>query len=236
MANQHILKYGSSEIPFSIIREDRKSLKISVHPDMTVEVIAPNEAGIEKVFQKLERRGKWIRKQQRYFESFLPSTPARKFISGETHLYLGKQYRLKIIESNHEYVKLTRGYFLIGTPKTNNKERIKGLLSAWYKSHAEKRFNKSLEANLSYFKKWNISPPPLEIKKMSKRWGSCTAKGKIIINPEIIKAPPRCIDYVIIHELCHLVHHNHGRKFYDLQKAIMPDWEKWKLKLEKTLF
>jgi predicted metal-dependent hydrolase len=235
MIESHILKYGKTEIPFSIKRVDRKSLKISVLPDTSVEVSAPINAPVTKIHEKLEKRGKWIKKQQKYFESFLPTTPDRKFISGETHLYLGKQYRLKLIESENEYIKLTKGFFFVGVADKENKTRVKGLLSGWYKSHAEKRFKKSLQENINHFKKWEIGFPPIIIKRMSKRWGSCTPKGKIIINPEIIKAPPRCIDYVVIHELCHLVHHNHSKDFYDLQLAVMPDWEKWKWKLEKML-
>jgi predicted SprT family Zn-dependent metalloprotease len=70
---------------------------------------------------------------------------------------------------------------------------------------------------------------------MPTRWGSCTPKGKIILNPELIKAPKGCIEYVIIHELCHLIHHDHTQKFLDLQTKEMKDWEKWKMKLEKLL-
>lgn len=70
---------------------------------------------------------------------------------------------------------------------------------------------------------------------MTRRWGSCTAKGKIILNPEIVKAPTRCIEYVVIHKLSHLIHYDHSYSFYDLQNKVMPDWMKWKLKLEKIL-
>ena len=70
---------------------------------------------------------------------------------------------------------------------------------------------------------------------MPTRWGSCTPRGKIILNPELIKAPKGCIEYVIIHELCHLIYHDHTRKFIDLQTKEMPDWEKWKSKLENLL-
>ena len=73
------------------------------------------------------------------------------------------------------------------------------------------------------------------IKRMSKRWGSCTPKGRIVLNPEIIKTSSKCIEYVVIHELCHLIYPNHSNDFFRLQKKIMPEWEKWKMKLEKTL-
>ena len=85
------------------------------------------------------------------------------------------------------------------------------------------------------FKKYKVEPSSIVIRDMPTRWGSCTAKGKIILNPELIKAPKGCIEYVIIHELCHLIHHDHTQKFLDLQTKEMPYWEKWKIKLEKLL-
>ena len=88
---------------------------------------------------------------------------------------------------------------------------------------------------LPLFKKYEIIKPELHIRSMEKRWGSCTPNGKIILNPELIKAPKGSIEYVIIHELCHLVHHNHTKSFYDLQEFMMPDWKKWKEKLEHSL-
>ena len=108
-------------------------------------------------------------------------------------------------------------------------------MAAWYKNHAEKRFERGLNQALSLFLKYDIGSPPLVIQRMAKRWGSCTPKGKIILNPEIIKAPSRCIDYVVIHELCHLVHHHHGKQFYELQTKVMPDWKRWKDKLERIM-
>jgi predicted metal-dependent hydrolase len=80
-----------------------------------------------------------------------------------------------------------------------------------------------------------VKPTGIYLQNMPTRWGSCTPNGKVILNPELIKAPKRCIEYVIIHELCHLVHHDHTQKFFALQKNMMPDWVKWKSRLEKLL-
>ncbi len=89
--------------------------------------------------------------------------------------------------------------------------------------------------NLGLFKKYKLEFPKLVVRRMEKRWGSCTAEGKVTLNPEIIKAPVKCIDYVIVHELCHIIHHNHSKEFYKLQLKMMPDCNKWKMKLEKYL-
>ncbi len=229
------ISYGSTIIPFALKRSDRKTMSITVQPDTTVQVTAPIEAELEKVKKKVEQKARWITKQQRFFENFLPATPKREYLSGETHLYLGRQYRLKVKGSKINSVKLIAGRIIVECTSPKNPDFVKQLLSGWYKSHAEKRFENAITENKRFFKKHDIGSPPLEIKRMAKRWGSCTPKGKIILNPEIIKAPSKCIDYVVIHELCHLVHHHHGKEFYELQEKIMPDWKRWKERLEKIM-
>lgn len=231
----HHIKYGSRTIEFTLEYSSRKSLGITVNPDTTVIVKAPEEKEYSKIINRVKKKGRWILKQKDHFESFLPNTPQRQYISGETHLYLGKQYRLKLFEDNEEKVKMIRGYIQVFTKDKTNKQRIKGLLTQWYRNHFEKKVNAHLEANLEYFQEYNLEKPEIHIRKMKNRWGSCTPKGKIIINPEIIKAPGRCIDYVIIHELCHLIHPTHNKDFYRLQSKIMPDWQKWKFRLDEIL-
>lgn len=111
----------------------------------------------------------------------------------------------------------------------------KKILDQWYKEKAKSHFKDTLDNILPLFKKYRISHPEIQIRNMPKRWGSCTPHGKVILNPELVKAPKGSIEYVIIHELCHLVHHNHTKAFYDLQAQMMPDWKKWKEKLEYSL-
>lgn len=108
-------------------------------------------------------------------------------------------------------------------------------MSEWYREKASVHFEETLKKIIPLFARYKIDLPELQVRQMSTRWGSCTPKGKVILNPELIKAPKGSIEYVIIHELCHLVHHNHTRAFYDLQETIMPDWKKWKERLEMTL-
>lgn len=232
---QHHVKYGNTTIEFDLEYSTRKSLGISVNPDTKVHVKAPENAEYTKIKDKILKRGRWILKQKAHFESFLPNTPERKYVSGETHLYLGKQYRLKIFESEWEQVKMVRGYIQVFTKDKANKERVKGLLTQWYKHHFEKKVNDLLKENLKHFQQYNPEKPEIQIRKMKKRWGSCSPNGTIIINPEIIQAPARCIDYVIIHELCHLVHPSHNKQFYSLQTRMMPDWERWKFRLDQIL-
>jgi predicted metal-dependent hydrolase len=232
MGSGHKIKFGSKEIEFILEYQDRKTLGISVHPDKSVLVKSPFDVTLEKVLEKVRKKAPWILKQQSYFLSFEPRMPPRKYVSGETHLYMGRQYRLKIFQSQDEIVKLKGRFLEVHTP---DKFRAKSLVKNWYKDKAQKRFPEMIEFWKVRFKKHGVEPSSLIIKWMEKRWGSCTPKGKIILNTELIKAPKACIEYVIVHELCHLVHHNHGSKFFELQTKEMPDWEKWKERLERAL-
>ena len=224
--------FGSKQIDFRLEYSTRKSLGITVTPDLNVLVKAPVDTSLEKVKEKLRKKAPWIIRQQSFFLSFHPKTPARKFISGETHLYLGRQYRLKISQSKIESVKL-KGKFI--EVSVADKSNAKQLVSEWYLQNAKTKFHSIAKLLIEKFKKHKVEPTSIVLREMPTRWGSCTPKGKIILNPELIKAPKGCIEYVIIHELCHLIHHDHTQKFLDLQQKEMPDWEKWKTKLEKLL-
>jgi len=226
------IQFGSKQIDFHLEYSDRKSLGITVTSDLSVLVKAPADTQIDKIKEKLRKKAPWILKQQSFFLSFHPKTPERKFIGGETHLYLGRQYRLKIIQSKIESVKL-KGKFI--EVALSDKSRAKQLATEWYLQKARSKFHAIAQPIIDKFKKYKVEPTSIVLREMPTRWGSCTPKGKIILNPELIKAPKGCIEYVIIHELCHLVHHDHTQKFIELQTKEMQDWEKWKNKLEHLL-
>lgn len=226
------IQFGSKTIHFEVQFSERKTLGITVDPEMEVLVKAPTGTTIDVVLEKVKKRAPWILKQQYYFLGFFPKTPKRKYISGETHLYMGRQYQLKVTDARRPEVKYKGRTIQVSTPERSN---VECLLKEWYKEKARIKFAEIAEPIIQRFKKYNVEPKGIYLLEMSKRWGSCTPKGKIILNPELIKAPKACIEYVITHELCHLIHHDHTQKFIDLQTKEMPDWEKWKDKLEKLL-
>ena len=232
MAENHSITFGSEEINFTVEYSSRKTLDISVHPDLSVEVKAPLNIKPEIVQQKVKKRAYWIIKQKLELLTFLPSLPEMQYISGESHWYLGRQYRLKVIEGNVSQVKLKCGYIFVETTDKNNKEKIKALLDIWYRKHAVVKFKEKLKLCYEILRKYEIVLPELKIQKMQKRWGSCTKSGKILLNIELIKAPSHCIEYVIMHELCHLKYHDHSKYFYSFLSQVMPDWEKRKKRLE----
>lgn len=226
------IQFGSKQIDFKLEYSNRKTLGITVTSDMDVKVTAPAGSSLEMIKEKLRKKAPWIIRQQSFFLSYHPKTPARRFIGGETHYYLGRQYILKINIGKSETVKLKGKYLEVSTP---DKSYVKHLVNEWYLNHARLRFASIAQPLIESFKKYNVEPSSIVLREMPTRWGSCTPKGKVILNPELIKAPKPCIEYVIIHELCHLVYHDHTQKFIDLQTKEMPDWEKWKNKLETML-
>lgn len=226
------VQFGSKRIYFALQFSQRKSLGITITPDMQVLVTAPIGTTLEKAKEKVKSKAAWILKQQGYFLNFYPRTPPRKYVSGETHLFLGRQHLLQVKRGHPDQVKRIGLNLQVITA---DKQKARHLLRRWYREMAEAHLPKIAKPLIERFKKFEIAPPKFVLQEMATRWGSCTSKGKIILNPELVKAPRGCIEYVIVHELCHLIHRDHTQKFLDLQSKSMRDWEKWKVKLEKLL-
>ncbi len=229
---KQVLCYGSEAIEYNLQFTDRKTLGIVVHSNRVVDVKAPIGSSMIDIESKVKKKAVWILKQKDYFLSFEPRLTERQYVSGETHLYLGRQYQLKIIKSTIDSVKYTGRFIEI---YTSGNIKVEKLINAWYREKAEIWFYKLAEPLIERFKRYNVCPESVNINNMKYRWGSCSIKGRILLNQELIKAPKACIQYVIIHELCHLVHRDHTKAFFDLQSREMPDWEKWKHKLEQFL-
>lgn len=234
---QGIITYGDRQISYDVTYSDRKTLAISVHPDCSVVVKSPIDTDPDKVEQRVQNRARWILKQQEYFGQFYPKTPQRQYISGETHLYLGRQYRLKVIKAEVSSIKLRlRGsYIQLNTLEPDNKELTQQLLNNWYRERAEIKLPERLAIVCDRFKRYGFTCPILEICSLKKRWGSLTAQGKIILNQDLIRADISSIDYVITHELCHFKHFNHSQQFHEFLTLVMPDWQSRKQRLEQLL-
>jgi predicted metal-dependent hydrolase len=226
--------FGTRVIPFTIHYADRKSLGLQVHPDSSVHAIAPLNTPVADVLKKVQLKAGWILKQQAHFASFLPLTPARRYVNGETHLYLGRQYRLRKVISDETQVKLFRGQMEVHVTQ-DTAEAVETVLYNWYKAKAREVFEFLLTDIINKTPRFQGKMLSLHVKTMLSRWGSCSPAGRITLNTELIKAPKVCIEYVVIHELCHLIHPNHNKKFYRLLSTLMPDWGKWKDRLERSM-
>jgi predicted metal-dependent hydrolase len=230
------VRYGTHVIEFSLVRRDRRTLEIAVEPDASVVVTAPADAGLEAVHAKVRRRAAWIRHQQRYFAQFLPSTPLRRYLAGETHLYLGRQHRLKIAAGHPEAVKVARGFIHVTTRYPEDPRSVEALVEDWYRERARRKFAEKLEISLRRFPNPEAHrPKALIVRRIKRRWGSMSPAGRLLLNLRLIEAPATAIDYVITHELCHVAEPNHGRRFFALLTKVMPDWEKRKQHLERLM-
>ena len=224
--------YGATEINYDIEFEQRRALVICVNPDKTVLLKAPLTATKEQLRQKVQKRANWILRQKRYFESFGTPATERKYVSGESHLYLGRQYMLRVKESDTDTVHYQNNILEI---ECRNKQNAGAVLQKWYRERAKIKFAEYAKPIIEQFSAYGTKPQALTIRKMDKRWGYCTSDGHIYLNPRLICASRCCIEYVITHELCHLIFRNHNTDFYALLTKEMPHWEKWKNKLEKMM-
>jgi len=231
----HEVEFGSERIEFRLRRSKRKTLAISVQPDTSVLVTAPCGADLEAVKVKIRKRAVWIRQQRRFFERYLPPVPPPRYVSGETHRYLGRQYRLKIVEAVKASVTLKGRFIWVETAHRADTEQVRRMVEAWYLEHARAAFTRSMDYCLPKLHGRVNGTPRLHLRRMPKRWGSWTQRGAIYLNPELVRAPMSCIDYVVTHELCHLVHGNHGNEFFALLRKTMPDWERRKARLEAIM-
>jgi predicted metal-dependent hydrolase len=239
MSARHHLQYGTQTIEYELSFAPRKTLAIHVHPDLSVTVKAPENADAETVRQKVYRRAAWILKQQRQIELYLPDVPPRQYVSGESHRYLGRQYRLKVQGGAAHLLKraapvapiqLTRQFICVYT--TNSQPaHVRELVEAWYRDQADQVFHERLIACRAKLARFGIPSTALSIRKMTSSWGSCTPKGTVTLNIKLIQAPMEYIDYVLIHELCHLKHLHHGPEFYKLLTRALPDWQTRQAKL-----
>lgn len=241
------VEYGTHVIDYRLERRERVTLEITVEPDGLVRVVAPNNAAVEDITARIRRRARWILAQQAAFSRFRPHTPPRVYVPGETHLYLGRQYRIRVVppeagksackaSSCTPTVKMVRGFLEVRCVDFHDTSSIEKYIKAWYRKRAQVQLPTRLELNRQRFPDpYAVQPTALRLQRMRTRWGSTSPAGSLVLNPDLIRAPMDCIDYVVTHELCHLLVPNHGRQFFELQRLVMPDWERRKQRLEKVM-
>jgi predicted metal-dependent hydrolase len=228
-----VLEVGKERIPFTLCRTHLCRVTISVHPDRQVLVSAPADKSVEQIVTRVKRRASWIVRQREYFRQFLPGVPPRKYISGETFLYLGRHYRLKVIEGGERAVKVIGRRMVVGVPVKSDAYVVKRLVRGWYEARAADVFGRRVKHCRAMLEGHGIGDVRIRIAPMVRRWGSCSRRGGITLNTALVRAPVHCIDYVVLHELCHLLFRQHGKQFYRLLGMVLPDWKERKERLER---
>ena len=226
-----------------VVKNQPRKVMIKVHPDQRVVATAPVDASDEMIHDAMMKRARWIWQSLQDFAKQQDHVLPKRYVSGETQFYLGRRYVLKVTidaETNDTMsrtVKLSRGQLKAtltqsdaGLSAEARAALIKRLIDDWYQSKAKIIFAERLEAVLPKAA-WVTDTPDFRLLAMKKQWGSCSTKGNVILNPHLVKAPKECIDYVILHELCHIAEHNHSEHFWRLLTQVMPNWKEVKAKL-----
>lgn len=223
-----MIQHSPTDFPFEIVRTSRRKTASIEVVDGKVRAIVPTNLSEQRAIDLINARKPLIRKKLRLHAAHQPSKP-KEYVSGECITYLGKNYRLKLSSDGPDQVKLRGGYFNLGVksdlPTNEQQAFVKKRLIDWHRSHAERRL---VEKTKRYAKILNVKPKTVSVTEFKSRWGSCSAKGDVGYNWKIIIAPHNIIDYVVAHELCHLIEHNHSPAYWKCVERVMPDYRESK--------
>lgn len=229
-----IVRYGEEEVICRLRRTQAITgrIRIHVYPDGEVEIEAPNGKPTGKIQDAAQRRARWIFKHRNAAMAARRDALPRQYVSGESYFYLGRRHKLVIREDADQpsTVKLLRGKLEVTLPVAD-KTAVKRRIQAWYGVRAREYLGARL-SEISDREVWVEARPPLKIIQMKSRWGSCSPDGVIHLNSALVRAPRHCIEYVIVHELCHLIEHNHSKRFFDLLSRVLPKWKETKSELD----
>jgi predicted metal-dependent hydrolase len=224
----------SQKIEYRIIYSGRRSIGISIGPASGVVVRAPYRTSIKTIENLVEAKRRWIKRHLENYRSSININNIKAYDDGSVTLLSGKEYRIRLIESGKYFIRPGSDNSIeIGLKTISEKGIVGPMLEKWYKSIAVAPFRTKFEELLVKYKEYDFRPSGLKIRVLRRRWGSCSSKGVITLSSELIKLDEIYLEYVILHELCHLRHHNHGKEFYMLLAEVFPDWKKRRNELKK---
>lgn len=222
-----LLEVGTTPIRYTVTYSARrKTVGILVHPSGEVEVKAPEGLDREAIEAIVRQRTVWIFAKQQAMQSRHVPTVERRFVSGETFLYLGRQYRLKVEEvPGPSKVVLKGGFFVVHVPPLDEDDRrrcVREALRRWYRRRAKETIGRVVAR---YAGLMGVEIGEVRYKYLVQRWGSCSRAGNLNFNIRIVMAPMSHVEYVVAHELCHLRHRDHSARFWETLRGVMPDYE-----------
>lgn len=216
--------YEGREIEFEVIYKKRKTMSIEVNLEGHVRVITPVNLETKEILNIVKRKSSWICKKQ---DELIERNTLRKiknYVTGEKYLYCGKEYILELHQnSNITNPKVVIKNNIISiTYKEIQSDVIKSILELWYR---EKTLEIVIGRIHKYSQFFNTFPKDIKVKQQKRRWASCTYDNKILFNWRIAMAPIHVIDYIVVHEMCHMEFKNHSNNFWNRVKSIMPNYE-----------
>lgn len=233
---EYVARYGDREFRYHLCyvpEHKRATIRVHVHPNGMVQVDAPESAELPAIKFAVQRRARWILKHLDDIAERNRNVRPRQWVSGESMLYLGRRYALKVVQDPEQRkvtCKLTGGQLRV-RGKELRPNRIQKTVRQWYRERAQHVFQRRLNSMVDILP-WTNTVPAWRMVEMHTQWGSCSSTGTVLLNPHLIKASTRAIDYVLLHELCHLVEHNHSPRFYGLLDRFMPEWRSVKEQLD----
>lgn len=228
MVERSEIQFGLTRIPFLIRRSDRRAtVALTIENNGGLVVTAPSEASIDRLNAVVRQKAKWVVQRIRLVRENPPSVSAREFVTGETVLYLGRQFRLKVIErAEEDYPRIWAGWYEVpvapGLQGDDLRRDVRRRLAGSLKQHADLYLPDRLD---EVCRQMRVERPSIIVCEQRKRWGSCDAKGTLRINWRIVQAPIPLIEYVLAHEVVHLTHLSHGPEFWATLGQGMPDYE-----------
>ena len=227
------IAWGSNLLTYTIRRSARrkKTVALKVEPKGGVLVLAPADCPTDEIDDIVTRKAEWImQKLQLLRETPAPAAP-REFATGESVSYLGRQYHLRIDSSAPGEARLAGEWIHVPTPAGSLQGAYaRAALIAWFQRQAAKRIKERVEF---WRLRVGVPMPPVVIANQRKRWGSCNRHGAIRLNWRLVQAPMRLIDYVVVHELVHILHQNHSREYWQAVGRVLPDYEKRREELKR---
>lgn len=208
---------------------------ISILPDSSVIVRVPYLTSLKTINRIIQQKSGWIIKHRDSYRKNEKSKLNGLYVTGETHFFRGNESVLKIEKSSKTYIRFYDSAIEVGLEKTDDARAIKRLLYNGYKNEALIVFPDIVNKVLKKYDAQIFRPAGIVIRTMKRRWGSCSNKGIITLSTELIKLPDLFIEYVILHELCHLKHHNHGRDYYGLLSEVFPDYKRIRKELRRYI-
>lgn len=229
------IRYGDEVISCEVRSQaTRTQQRLSIHVEPCGRVLVDAPVGVEaaRLLEGVKRRARWISQQLEGFRILSAHAIPQEYVSGESLLYLGRQYRLRVmVDASSEPVARMRGAFIEVTTPERDPGIVATALMSWYRQRAREVFSQRLPVVAGPLR-WVRQLPPTRLQFMKLQWGNCSPNGRITLNPWLVRAPRDAVDYVLLHEMCHLRHHNHSRAFYATLDRHMPNWKQIKAQLD----